>query len=139
MATVVSVALTQPSSDPNINEAQNFTAGLQITKATHGGLDYDPTFQWDQGLGDSDANYIDIPTSGADLTIDAQPAPNQGVETEITATVTGVNEGNYFVRAKTIDNNDSSAVDVSAGQAVTVNAAAAATWPGWMQSRGGWF
>lgn len=127
MATVASVALTQPSSDPNISESGSFTVGLQITAATHGGLDYNPTFQWDQGLGDSEANYVDIPTSGADLTIDAQPAANQTVETEITATVTGVNAGNFYVRAKTVDNNDSSAVDVSAGQAVTVNAAAAHT------------
>lgn len=126
MATVSSVALTQPSSDPNINESDTFVMGGQITKATHGGIDADMHWQWDQGLGDSPANFVDIPTSGADLTTaDTNPLAGVGDEAEHTITVTGVNAGSYFVRVETIDNNDSGASDVSASQAVTVNAAAA--------------
>lgn len=119
MATVASVALTQPGADPDISEGQTFTIGGQITGALHGGLDYDMSFEWDQGI----ASWQAIPTSGADLTIDAQPAANQTVETEITATVTGVNAGSYDVRVQTTDHNDGETTDTSGTQAVTVSEA----------------
>lgn len=123
MATVASVALTQPASDPNIDETQTFVMGGQITKATHGGIDADMHWQFDQGLGDSPANYIDIPASAGGLTTaDTNPLASVGDEAEHTITVTGVTAGSYFVRIETIDNNDSGASDVSASQAVTVNA-----------------
>jgi hypothetical protein len=97
--------------------------GLQITKATHGGIDFNGHWQWDQGLGDSPANYTDITTTGALTTADTNPQNNLGDENEHTITVTGVTAGSYFIRARTIDNNDGGAEDLSASQAVTVNAA----------------
>ena len=118
MATVGSVALTQPSSDPNINEGQTFTQGGQITAATHGGIDFNMHWQWDQGI----ATWVDIPSSGADLTTaDTNPQNNLTDELEHTITVTGVNASTSNVRIRTIDNNDSSAEDLSGTQAVTVN------------------
>ncbi len=118
MATVGSVALTQPSGDPNINEGQTFTHGGQVTGATHGGADYNMHWQWDQGI----ATWVDIPASGADLTTaDTNPQNNLTDELEHTITVTGVNASTSNVRIRTVDNNDSSAEDLSSSQAVTVN------------------
>lgn len=120
MATVASVALTQPSSDPNINESQTFTMGGQVTSANHGGLSYDMHFQWDQGT----ASWQDIPSSGAALTVStANPITGITGANEYTITVTGNTAGSYNVRVQTVDNNDGFATDTSATQAVTVNSA----------------
>lgn len=120
--TVSSVTLTQPVGDPNIEEGQTFTMGGQVTLVSHGNADYDMHFQWDQGLGDLDANYADIPASGVALTC---PGPNpllgQGDDVEKTKTVTGNTAGTYFIRIKTVDHNDAEAADLSASQQVTVN------------------
>lgn len=120
MATVASVALTQPSSDPNINEAGTFTMGGQITKALHGGIDADMHFQWDQGT----ATWTDIAGSGGLSTADTNPIASVGDEAEHTITVTGNTAGSYEVRVQTVDNNDGGALDTSGTQTVTVNAAA---------------
>ena len=119
--TVDSVSLTQPVSDPNIDEGLTFTMGGQATLVTHGGTDYDLHFQWDQGLGDAAANYVDIPASGAALTTaDTNPLLNQSDDVEKTITVTGNTAGDYFIRVRTVDHNDGEAEDISASQAVTV-------------------
>jgi hypothetical protein len=120
MATVSSVALTQPASDPNINEGGTFTHGGQITKALHGGLDYNMHWQWDQGTG----TWTDITGSGGLSTADTNPQNNLGDEAEHTITVTGNTAGSYEVRIRTVDNNDGGAEDLSGTQTVTVNAAA---------------
>ena len=121
--TVASVSLTQPVSDPNIDEGLTFTMGGQATTASHGGTDYDLHFQWDQGLGDAAANYVDIPASGAALTTaDTNPLLNQSDDVEKTITVTGNTAGNYFIRVRTVDHNDNppDTEDISTSQAVTV-------------------
>ena len=120
MATVASVALTQPSVDPEINETQTFTQGGQVTKATHGGLDFDMHFQWDQGT----STWTDLTGSGGLSTADTNPALSLGDENEHTITVTGNTEGSYEVRVQTVDNNEDSALDTSGTQTVTVNPAA---------------
>jgi hypothetical protein len=123
MATIGSVALTQPTVDPNIAESGSFTMGGQVTKLTHGGVDYDMYFEWDQGLGDSDANYTTIPSSGNLQTADTNPVLASTSTGELTITVTGTTAGSYFVRIRTVDNNDGGAEDKSSTQAVTVTAA----------------
>ena len=121
MATVASVALTQPSSDPNIDQGQTFTMGAQITSALHGGLDYDIHYQWDQGI----ATWVDIPSSGADLTTaDTNPEISASDSAEHTITITGVNASTSNVRIRTVDHNDGDNEDLSGTQAVTVNAVA---------------
>lgn len=117
MAIIASVALTQPTSDPNVTEGNTFTIGGQITKSNHGGLDYNMYAQWDQGTG----TWVDIPTTGAALTVSASPiGANIIDEVEHTATVTGVTAGSYNVRIRTVDNNDTGAEDFSSSQGVTV-------------------
>ena len=120
MATVVSVTLTAPSSDPNINEGQTFAMTGDVADANHGGMDYDMHWQYDQGIG----SWIDIPSSGSELTVPApNPILNHGTKGTTSKTITGVGAGTYSVRIQTIDNNDGSAVDTSGTQTVTVNAA----------------
>lgn len=123
MATVGSVALTQPSSDPNINVGGSFTQGGQITKADHGGLDYDHHWQWDQGTG----SWVDIGTSSSAGLYHAatNPVVNQSDEVEKTLTIFGGAAGSYNVRVQTVDHNDGDNTDTSGTQAVTVNAAPA--------------
>ncbi len=122
MATIASISITQPSGDPNIDEGQTFTFGVTNVAAAHGGMDYDIFFQWDQGLGDSPANYVTIPVSGGDLTSPDADLLNQTVKDgEISVIVTGVNAGNYFIRGRTVDHNDTEAEDLTGTQAVTVN------------------
>lgn len=125
MATVASVDLTQPASDPDIGEGQTFTMGGQATKGAHGGMDYDLHFEWDQGLGDAPANYAGIPASAAALTCPApNPLLNQGDTVELTKTVAGESMGSYFIRVRTVDHNDGEAEELSASQTVTVTEAA---------------
>lgn len=127
MATVDSVALTQPASDPDINEGQTFTMGGQVTLGLHGGSDYDMIFEWDQGT----AVWVTIPVSGGDLTCPDADLLNQSGDVEITVTVTGVNASTSNVRIRTVDNNDGGAEDLSGTQAVTVTASAfQAAWAG---------
>ena len=119
-STVASVALTQPSSDPNIDEAQTYTQGGQVTFASHGGADYDMHFQYDQGSG----SWTDIPLSGGLSTADTNPIVNITDAVEYTITVTGSTEDVYEVRIQTVDHGDSENVDTSGTQTVTVNAGA---------------
>lgn len=122
MATVSSVTLTAPSSDPNINEGQTFAMTGDVLDANHGSMDYNMHWQYDQGIG----SWIDIPSSGSELTVPApNPILNHTVKGVTSKTITGAGEGTYSVRIQTIDNNDGSAVDTSGTQTVTVNAAAA--------------
>lgn len=126
MATVDSISITQPSGDPNINEGNTFTFGVTNVSAAHGGMDYDLYFQWDQGLGDSPANYVTIPVSGGDLTCPDADLLNQTVKDgEISVTITGVNAGTYYIRGRTVDHNDGDAEDLTGTQVVTVNSAGA--------------
>lgn len=122
MATVASVTLTAPSSDPNIDEGQTFTMTGDVADASHGGMDYDMHWQYDQGT----STWIDIPASGSELTVPApNPILNHIVKGTTSKTITGVGAGTYQVRIQTIDNNDGGATDTSGTQTVTVNAAAA--------------
>lgn len=125
MATVSAVALTQPTSDPNIDETQTFTMGGQITKALHGGLDYDMHWQYDQdGLLGLGLPWVDIPASSGGLTTaDTNPQTSLGTEAEVTITVTGATAGSYNIRIHVVDNNDGGTTYDSSTQAVTVNAA----------------
>lgn len=121
---VDSIALDSPASDPNINETQTFTMDGTLTTSGSHAIDVNVHWEWDQGLGDSDANYADIPASSAALTIGGTNPENNYSNANLTAqTITGVTAGSYFVRIRTVDNNDSGAKDVSGTQAVTVNAA----------------
>ena len=121
MATVAGVTLTQPASDPNINEAQTYTQEGDVADALHGGMDYDMHFEYDPGT----STWIDIPSSGSELTTAAtNPIPNHGVKGTTAITVTGAGAGVYEVRVRTIDNNEGGAEDLSNTQTVTVNAAA---------------
>ena len=122
MATVSSVALDLPSGDPNITVGSSFTQAGIITKALHGGLDYDFAFQWDQGTG-SWTNIGTSPSAGLYHSA-TNPLPNQIDEVQKTLTVFGGAAGSYNVRVQTTDNNDTGANDTSGTQAVTVNAVA---------------
>ncbi|MDH3375363.1 MAG: hypothetical protein OEQ39_00130 [Gammaproteobacteria bacterium] len=124
MATIASISITQPSGDPNINEAQTFTFGVTNVSGLHGGMNYNLFFQWDQGLGDSPSNYVTIPTSGALSCPDADLLNQIAKDLEVSVTITGNTAGSYFIRGRTIDNNDGGAEDLTGTQAVTVNAAA---------------
>lgn len=124
MAIINSISITQPSGDPNIDEAQTFTFGVTNVVAAHGGTDYDLYFEWDQGLGDSSGNYVTIPVSGGELTCpDADLLGQSNKDSEISVTVTGVNAGTYYIRGRTVDNNDGGAEDLTGTQVITVNAA----------------
>tara|TARA_R110000772_G_scaffold83288_8_gene176135 strand:+ start:378 stop:767 length:390 start_codon:yes stop_codon:yes gene_type:complete len=120
MATVATVTLDLPSSDPNIDVGQTFAMQGDVADALHGGMDYDMKWQYDQGT----ATWIDIPSSGSELSVPANPILNHGTKGVTSKTVTGEGAGTYDVRIQTIDNNDGSAVDTSGTQTVTVNAAA---------------
>lgn len=120
MATVASVTLTAPSSDPNINEGGTFTMTGDVADANHGGIDYDMHWQYDQGT----STWIDIPTSGSELSVPASnPILGHNVKGTTSKTITGEGAGTYEVRIRTIDNNDGGAEDLSGTQTVTVNAA----------------
>jgi hypothetical protein len=122
---VDSIALDAPASDPNIDETQTFNMDGTLTTSGSHAIDVNVHWEWDQGLGDSDANYADIPTSAAALTTGGTNPQNNFSNANLTAhTITGNTAGSYFVRIRTVDNNDSSAKDVSGTQAVTVNAVA---------------
>jgi hypothetical protein len=123
MATVDSLSLTQPSSDPNIDESQTFTFGITNVSAAHGGMDYDLYFEWDQGLGDSPGNYATIGTSGNLSCPDADLLNQSTKDGEVTVTITGNTAGTYYLRGRSIDNNEGSAEDLTGTQVVTVNAA----------------
>ena len=119
MATVGSVDLTQPASDPNINEAATYAQEGDGTEAALGGLDYDMHFQYDQGT----STWIDIPSSGSELTTaDTNPILGHSTKGTTSITVTGVGAGTYSVRIQTVDNNDGGALDTSGTQTVTVSA-----------------
>ena len=68
--TVASVALTQPTADPNRDEGQTFAMGGQVTGASHGGIDYAMHFQWDQGTG----TWVDTPATREASIISAEPS-----------------------------------------------------------------
>lgn len=118
--TVASVALTQPSSDPAINEAGTFTMGGQATEGGSGQpASYDMHFQFDQGIG----TWVNLSGSGSLTTGDTNPEPNISDYNEHTITVTGFAAGTYEVRIKTVDHRDSEAEDLSTPtQTVTVSA-----------------
>ena len=121
MATVAGVTLTQPASDPGIDESQTYTQEGDVADALHGGMDYDMHFQYDQGI----ASWIDIPSSGSELTTAAtNPILNHSVKGTTAITVTGEGAGVYEVRVRTIDHNAGDGEDLSGTQTVTVNAAA---------------
>lgn len=123
MATVSSVVLDLPSSDPNIDESQSFTMQATVNDALHGGMDYDMHFQYRLLPSGS---FADIPSSGSELTTaDTNPILNHTVKGATSITVTGAGAGSYEVRVRTIDHNDTDAEDLSGTQTVTVNAAAA--------------
>ena len=121
MATVASVTLDLPSSDPAIDEGLTFAMQGDVADALHGGMDYDMHWQYDQGTG----TWIDIPSSGSELTTaDTNPAASLVDEVEHTITVTGAGAGTYSVRVQTVDNNEGGATDTSGTQTVTVSAVA---------------
>lgn len=120
MATVLSVTLDTPASDPNIDEGQTFGMQGDVADAAHGGMDYDMHWQYDQGIG----SWIDIPASGTELTVPASnPLLNHTVKGATAKTITGVGAGTYSVRIQTVDHNDGDNTDTSGTQTVTVNAA----------------
>ncbi len=119
--TVTSVSLTQPTSDPNLNEGQTFTMGGQVTLSNHGGGDYNMIWQWDQGT----STWVNIPSSGAALTTPTNTLSNLGDELEHTQTITCNTAGTYAVRIRVIDNNNGGAATNSSSQTITVNAVSA--------------
>lgn len=119
MATVSSITISAPTSDPNITEGNNFTFEITVNDASHGAMDYDLHWQWDQGT----ATWQDIPSSGGLSTADTNPILNHTVKGATSITVTGNTAGSYNIRGRTIDHNDGDAEDLTSSQAVTVNAA----------------
>jgi hypothetical protein len=121
MATVDSVTMTAPSSDPNINVGGSFAMEGNITKALHGALDYDFYWQWDQGI----ATWVDIGTdTGLGLYhAGTNPLTAQIDEATKSLTIFGGSAGTYSVRCRTVDHNDGDATDDSGTQTVTVSAA----------------
>lgn len=126
---VDSIAMISPSGDPAIDELATFTMdGTLTTSGTHS-ITVDVHWEWDQGLGDSDGNYADMPTSGGTLNTTGAGNPelnytNANLSAK-TITATAGSAGTYYVRIRTEDNNDGDAKDVSGTQVVTVSAAAA--------------
>lgn len=125
---VTNISLDLPSGDPAVDELSTFTMdGTLTTSGTHA-IDIDVHWEWDQGLGDSDANYTDMPTSGGTLNTTGGTNPQNNYSsanlTAMTITAAASSAGTYYIRIRTVDNNDGTAKDVSGTQVVTVSAAA---------------
>ena len=138
---VTNVALDEPATDPNIDEEQTFTMDGTVTGSGSHAWDFNVHWEWDQGLGDSDANYVDMPTTGGTLNTTGDANPENNVTNANlaakTITATAGSAGSYFVRISTIDNNDSSNEDVSTTQAVTINVVASGRIMGSIAGQGG--
>lgn len=113
-----SLTVTQPASDPNIDEAGTFTFEVTPGFAGGGGVNaYDLDLQYDQGT----STWVTIPASSGGLTTNGTAYyASTAQDTSFSITVTGVTADVYSIRAL----NTSRAV-TSATQTVTVNVAAA--------------
>jgi len=120
--TVVSVALDNPASDPNIDVGQSFSMDGTATLTGNHSANYDAHHQWDQGTG----TWVDIDTTSTKGLYHAGTNPETGITGTAISTLTiyGGAGGSYNVRIRTVDHEDGDNEDLSGTQAVTVNAAA---------------
>jgi len=124
LALVVSIAITDPTADPEIAVDGTFTFETTVTMSDGGYGLYDLYFEYDNGT--NQANWYSIPASGGGLTC---PGPNPvavvvegGAGYVNSKTVTGKVADTYYIRGRTVDNKPLDVEHFSGTQIVTVSA-----------------
>ena len=109
------LTISDPTSDPNIDEGNSFTFEVTPGFAGGGGVTaYDLNFEWDQGT----ATWIDLTPTGNLSTDNTNPIATTTADTPTSITVDADGAGSFEIRVT----NDSRSI-TSGTQAVTVNAA----------------
>ena len=107
-----SLTITDPVSDPNIDEGNSFTFGVTPGFAGGGGVNaYDLDFQWDQGT----ATWVTIASTGGLSTADTNPISSTTSTVEVPITVDANTAGSYSIRVV-----NTSRTITSGTQAITV-------------------